>query len=73
MTIEGALVSVSEHDQSKDTLDLTIRTPIGDWEHQFEKTEKISEVITDTLGHFTTLEPGDYALQTRTGETVKAG
>jgi len=55
----------------KSTLDLTIRTPIGDWHNSFEKTVKVSEVISATLSHFTSLEPGDYTLVRKaTNETL---
>lgn len=56
----SAIESPQEHEKS--TIELTIRTPIGDWHHDFEKTAKVSEVISATLAHFTSLEPGDYTL-----------
>ena len=71
---EEELHEAHEHEEERERpsglIELTVRTPIGDWTHGFVKTEMVSQVVAATLGHFTTLEPGDYKLERKTSKEM---
>lgn len=48
--------------QQKHLLRLEIRTAVGDWTHDFDKTTKISELIEAILDHFG-LAAGNYQIR----------
>lgn len=52
-------------------LTLVIETSQGNWEANFQKTYKVSEVIEDVKRHFGFSNEGKYQLKLASGETMK--
>lgn len=52
-------------------LTLVIETSQGNWEANFSKTYKVSEVIEDVKKHFGFSNEGKYQLKLASGETMK--
>jgi len=58
--------------QPKHAIRVDVQTPVGDWTQDFEKTDKVGEVVQAALGHFG-LAAGMYELRNvATGETLQA-
>jgi WXG100 protein secretion system (Wss), protein YukD len=51
-------------------LDITIKTPKGDWETTFPKTAKVSEVIQAIIQHFKFAANGKYELKLNDDPTI---
>jgi hypothetical protein len=54
---------MTEHERDKHDVTITIETTQGTWEHTFEKTNKIHDVIQAVIRHFGYAANGNYELR----------
>ena len=52
-------------------VNIVIETTQGNWQGEFSKTLKVSELISDTVKHFSFVNGGSYHLKLASGETMR--